>query len=82
MTVVDQESWSTYLYEIQVTVIDNSDILVAVTSECCVKRVIYKIWTGFSAGTLANSADPGQTPQNVASDQGLQCLLKLQNVLS
>ena len=24
---------------------------------------------------IANSADPDQTPQNVASDQGLQCLL-------
>ena len=26
-------------------------------------------------GTKGNSADPDQTPQNVASDQGLQCLL-------
>ena len=24
--------------------------------------------------TSANSADPDQTPQNAASDQGLQCL--------
>ena len=27
---------------------------------------------------MANSADPDQTPQNAASDQGLHCLLKLQ----
>ena len=26
--------------------------------------------------TLANSADPDQMPHNVASDQGLHCLLK------
>ena len=26
-------------------------------------------------GTKANSADPDQTPQNAASDQGLHCLL-------
>ena len=24
---------------------------------------------------MANSVDPGQTPQNAASDQGLHCLL-------
>ena len=30
--------------------------------------------------TLANSADPDQTPQNAASDQVLHCLLKLQEV--
>ena len=35
-----------------------------------------KIWTG----TLANSAKPDQTPQNATSDQGLHCLLKLQEV--
>ena len=29
---------------------------------------------------LANSADPDQMPQNAASDQGLHCLLKLQEV--
>ena len=28
-------------------------------------------------GAEANSADPDQTPQNAASDQGLQCLLTL-----
>ena len=27
---------------------------------------------------MANSKDPDQTPQNAASDQGLHCLLKLQ----
>ena len=36
-----------------------------------------KTWTG-TLGTLANSADPDQMLQNVASDQGLHCLLKLQ----
>ena len=30
--------------------------------------------------TLANSADPDQMPQNVASDQGQHCLLKLQEL--
>ena len=51
-------------------------ILVAVMSECSVKGVIYKTYTG----TLANSADPDQTTQNAASDQGLHCLLKLREV--
>ena len=31
-------------------------------------------------GTLANSADPYQMLYNVASDQGLHCLLELQKV--
>ena len=59
---------------------DNSNlllpILVTVTSECSVKGFICKTWTG----TLANSADPDQTPQYATSDQGLHCLLKLQEV--
>ena len=38
--------------------------------------IICKTWTRISA----NSADPDQTPQNVASDQSLHCLLKLQEV--
>ena len=50
--------------------------LVTVISECRVKRVLCKTWTG----TLANSAESHQTPQNAASDQSLQCLLKLQAV--
>ena len=29
---------------------------------------------------MANSADPVQTPQNATSDQGMHCLLKLQEV--
>ena len=29
-------------------------------------------------GTLANSADPDQTPQNAASDQGLHCMHYIQ----
>ena len=40
------------------------------------RSVICKTWTG----TLTNSTDPEQTPQNAASDQGLQWLLKLQEV--
>ena len=43
------------------------------------QRVICKTWTGIF-GTLANSADPDQMLQNVVSDQGLHCLLKLQEV--
>ena len=50
------------------------------TSECCVKRVICETWTGFSAGTLANSEDRDQMPQNAVSDQSLHCLFKLQEV--
>ena len=50
------------------------------TSECNVKRIICKTWTGLLAGTLAISADPDQTPQNAASDQALHCLLTLQEV--
>ena len=38
------------------------------------KRVICKTWIG----ALVNSADPDQTSQNAASDQGLHCFLKLQ----
>ena len=60
---------------IQVTVIYNHAILVAVT-ECRVQRVICKTWTG----KLVNSADPDQMLQNAASDQCLNCLLKLQEV--
>ena len=51
-------------------------ILVAVTSECLLKRVICKTCTG----TFANRADPDQTPRSAASDQGLRCLLKLQKL--
>ena len=42
--------------------------------KCSIEKVICKTWTG----TLANSADPDQTPQNVASDQCLHFLFKLQ----
>ena len=42
-----------------------------------VKRVICKTWTG----TFTNSIDPDQTTQNAASDQGLHCLLKSQEVM-
>ena len=30
--------------------------------------------------TLTNSIDPGQTPQNAASDQGLHCLQIIQYI--
>ena len=45
------------LYEIQETVIYSRAIFVAVKTECRVKMIICKTWTG----TLANSADPDQT---------------------
>ena len=32
--------------------------------------------TQFQKGTFANSGEPEQMPQNVASDQGLHCLQK------
>ena len=64
----------TSLYEIHIMVIYSHAILVAEWSECRMKRVVCKTWTG------ANSADPDQTLQNAASDQGLHCLLKLQEV--
>ena len=57
-------------------VIYSHTILVTVISECCVKRVNCKTWTG----TSTNSADLDQTPQNKGSDQYLHCLLKLQEV--
>ena len=63
------------LYEIQVSFIYGRAIFVVVTSKCHVKCVICTIWTGLSAGTLANSAGPEQTP-----DQDLYCLRKLQVV--
>ena len=68
------------MYDNRVTIIYNRAIFVAVTSECRVKRVICKAWTELSAGTLANSADSDQTPQNAASDKLMYCLLKLQEV--
>ena len=61
-------------------VIYSRAILIAVTSECSVKRVVCKTLTGISAGTLANSTDHDQTPQMPGSGQGLHCLLKLQEV--
>ena len=65
-----------HLYRIQVMVIYSCAVLVAVMLECRVKWVIYQTWTG----TLANNADPDQMLQNVASDQGLHCLLRSQKV--
>ena len=62
------------IYKIQVTAIYSRAILVALTSEDSVKKVICKTWSG----TLANSAEPDQTPEDAASGQGLHCLLKLQ----
>ena len=32
-------------------------------------------------GTLANSVDPDQTPQNAASDQGQHCLHNIQECM-
>ena len=51
--------------EIQVIVIYNRAILVAVTSESSVQRVVCKTWTE----TSANNA------HSVTSDQGLQCFV-------
>ena len=76
MTITDKCNQTARMYEIQVTVIYSRAILVVVTSECRVKRVICKTWTG----TLANSADPDQTPQNAAYDQVLHCCLELQEI--
>ena len=67
------------LYKIQVAVIYTCALLVTVTSVCRKNRVICKTGTG-TFGTFANSADPDQMPQNAASDQGLHCLLELQEV--
>ena len=58
-------------------VIYSHAILVTVTLECRVK-LICKTWTG----TLANSTVLDQMPKNAASDQGLHCLLKLQEGLN
>ena len=71
--VIINNQWNqtAHSYEIQVMVIYSRAVLVAVTSECCVNRVICKTWTE----ALVNSADPDQTPQNAASDQGLHCSL-------
>ena len=76
LIIFDQWNQTARLYEIQLTVIYIRAILVAVTSECSLKRVICKTWTG----TLAKSADHDQTQQNTASDQSLHCLLKLLEV--
>ena len=76
MIIIDQRNQTASLYEIQVRVIYSRTIFATVMSECCVKRVISKTLTG----TPENSADPEQMPQNVASEQGLHCLLKLQEI--
>ena len=77
MIIIDQWNHTMHLYEIQETLIYSHAIHVAVTLECSVKGVIFKTWTG----TLSDSADTDQTlPQNAASDQGLHCLLTLQEV--
>ena len=76
MIVIDQWNSTTRLYKIQIMVIYSHAILVAVTSECSVKRVICKTWTR----TVENSADPEQTPPNAPPDQGLYYLFKLQEV--
>ena len=64
------------LDEIPLSVIYSRAIPVAVMTECSMKRVICKTWTG----TSANCADQDQTPQNAASDQGLHHVLKLQEI--
>ena len=69
--LIDQWNHIARLYGIQVTAIYSRAILVAMTSECRVKRVICKTWTG----TLANSADPDQTPQ-----KGLHYVHKLHEI--
>ena len=74
--IIDKCNQTARMYEIQVTVIYSRANLVVVISECRVKRVICKTWTG----TLANSADPDQTPQNAAYDQVLHCFLELQEI--
>ena len=74
--IIDQWNQTARLYEIKVTFIYSRAILDTVTSECRLKRVICKTWSG----RVANSVDPDQTPQIVASDQGLQCLLEVQDV--
>ena len=59
---------------IQGMVIYSRAILITVRVPC--RGVICKTWPK----TLRNSVDPDQTPQNAASDQGLHCLLKVQEV--
>ena len=56
------------------SVIYSRAVLVGVTSECLLKKVICKTWTG----TFAKNADLDQTAQNAMSDQSLYYLLKLQ----
>ena len=71
--IIDQWNQTARLYEIRETVIDSRAILVTVTSERSVKRVVYKI----STRALEDSADPDQMPQNAASDQDMHCSYKL-----
>ena len=45
-------------------------------------RLIYHIYPKYSQRQVwANSVDPDQMPQNVASDLGLHCLLLIQHYL-
>ena len=64
------------MFILQVLVINSCAILVTVMSECCVQRVFCKTWTGI----LAHSKDLDQMLHSAASDQGLHCLLQLQEV--
>ena len=63
-------------------VIYSRAVLVKVTSNSVQRGVFVKPGLGgvlvHCTCTLTNSVNPGQTPQNAASDQGLHCLLKLQ----
>ena len=48
VVIIDQWNKTASLYEIQVTVIYSRAILVTLTSECSLKRVICKTWTGLT----------------------------------
>ena len=76
--ITDQNNQPACLYEMEVKVIHSLTILVTVMSRVQLIEIC-KTWIG-TLGTLANSADPDQMPQNTASDQGLHSLLKLHEV--
>ena len=55
MSIIDQWNHIVRLYEIQVRVIYSRAILVAVMSEFCVKRIIWKTWRRFDQNWVKNT---------------------------
>ena len=79
---VQQDTWSSLTNEINKFVWNPDNGYLQMRYSChCDVRVQYKdFWVFCKNVTLANSADYDQMLQSVASDQGLHCLFKLEQI--